>query len=158
MNRAMHRTSKKINMTKLIPVFLLFLLLASCAAKSKKSCCTLENCSKKVHCKDSLANNQSTLSLKQEEGDTLVKETQPDETYFLERDGYVKGVVFNSTDILCGYLIRLNEGVVLHPINLNSDFYQNKLKVWVLYKEIKPLQNKCFTGLPVEVLRIKKSN
>lgn len=138
------------------------LLIISCVTRRQscdKSNCDVSKCNKLNHeSRDSISNeinDQKEINLE----DTLVKETQPDDSYFMIQDGFVKGVIFKeSSDTTCGFLIRLEDNSILRPIKLNDDFKQEKLRVWIKYKEVRPLARKCTLGRVVEVLRIKKIN
>lgn len=139
------------------------LLIISCVTRRKscdKSNCDKSKCNKLINeSKDSTSNEikeqQQAINIE----DTLVKETQPDESYFMLQDGFVKGIIFKeASDTTCGFLIRLEDNSILRPIKLNDDFKQEKLRVWIKFKEVRPLVGKCTIGRVIEVLAIKKIN
>lgn len=74
-------------------------------------------------------------------------------TLTLMSEGYVKASVLDKTDSYdCGFIIALEEGEkFLYPLHLKEEFKKNDLKVWVLYRPIRPIQANCPDAMPVEL-------
>ena len=51
----------------------------------------------------------------------------------------------------CGYLIALEDGTLLEPINLNDTLKQNSLKIWVKYHTEKKGMSVCMMGKMVRI-------
>ncbi len=48
--------------------------------------------------------------------------------------GYTKATIINSTIDGCLWMIQLEDGKMLEPVNLKDEFKKEGLKVWIQYK------------------------
>jgi hypothetical protein len=76
----------------------------------------------------------------------------------IDVEEYAKGKVLDKRDLDgCTYVIELESGKKLEPINLTDDFQKEGLQVWVKYEEKKDIASICMMGTMVEVIDIKKA-
>ncbi len=72
---------------------------------------------------------------------------------------YDKGVVYDKRGLDgCTYIIKLDSGKNLEPINLSDEFQQDSLPVYVNYKRKKGVVSICMVGTIVEIIDIKKAD
>lgn len=104
---------------------------------------------------------QTNQAVKPAEQDTLqeqeiVIETAPPKDYFYRKDGYALGTILDYSKLDgCTWMIMTDDSTLLRPMNLDSTFQQNKLKVWVKYKPTKPMVSVCMAGKSVYILQIE---
>ncbi len=48
--------------------------------------------------------------------------------------GYTKATIINYTVDGCSWMIKLEDGKLLEPVNLKDEFKKDGLKVWIQYK------------------------
>ncbi len=76
----------------------------------------------------------------------------------LMSEGYVKATVLDKNDLYdCGFLLRLEkDGRMLYPRKLVEGFNKDQLKVWILYRPIRPIQANCPDVIPIYIEDIQK--
>src|SRR5438105_11886933 len=65
---------------------------------------------------------------------------------------YVPAKIILQTELAgCGYMLALEDGKMLEPLNLNDTLKQNNLKIWVKYHIEKNAMSVCMMGTIVRV-------
>lgn len=75
----------------------------------------------------------------------------PEET----KEGYIKATVVNLTLDGCSWLLQLEDGKKLEPINLKEEFKKDKLNVWIQYQIKKGGMSVCMAGEIVNIIKIE---
>ncbi len=75
-------------------------------------------------------------------------------------EGYVKAIVLDKQNHYdCGFLIQLEQDdQLLFPLRLKEELKQDHLKVWILFRPIRPIQANCPDAKPVEIEGIQTRN
>jgi hypothetical protein len=74
------------------------------------------------------------------------------------KEGYVKARVRNMAGLDgCGFLLILDNGETLEPVNLDKQFMQDGLKLWIRYTTTGNASI-CMAGIVVTLTAIEKSN
>lgn len=68
--------------------------------------------------------------------------------------GFTKAIIINSTLDGCTWLMELEDGKKLEPVNLKEDLKRNGLKVWIQYKRYENFSF-CMTGEMVTITAIE---
>ena len=55
----------------------------------------------------------------------------------------------------CGYMLALDDGKMLEPLNLNDTLKRNDLKIWVKYHVDKNAMSVCMMGTIVKIEDVK---
>lgn len=71
-----------------------------------------------------------------------------------EQSGFVKGTIINYTLDGCSFMIQLEDGKKLEPVNLQFEFKKDKFKVWIKYQYYKG-NSICMAGEMVTVTAIE---
>ncbi|MCW3085239.1 MAG: hypothetical protein JWP12_2605 [Bacteroidetes bacterium] len=66
-----------------------------------------------------------------------------------------KATVINYTVDGCTWLLILEDGTKLQPVNLSPEFQKNNLKVWITYSLKKGASSICMTGKMVTLASIQ---
>ena len=66
-----------------------------------------------------------------------------------------KATVINYTVDGCSWLLILEDGTKLQPVNLAPEFQKNNLKVWITYELKKGANSICMTGKMVTLASIQ---
>lgn len=91
-------------------------------------------------------------------GTTEVAETnaEKERTAQIIKEGYIQAVIENKTKSGCGFVIKNTASKeFLLPNNLEDQYKQDGLKVWLKYRPIRPLQGSCSIGRPATIEEIK---
>ena len=67
---------------------------------------------------------------------------------------YTKATIINYTIDGCSWMIRLEDGKLLEPINLKDEFKKENLKVWIQYKHYENFSF-CMSGEMVTITAIE---
>jgi len=74
-------------------------------------------------------------------------------------EGFTKATVIDMTGLDgCDHLLKLETGKKLQPTNLNLEYKQDKLQVWIKYSVPKGLVGICMSGTIVRLSAIEKRN
>lgn len=77
----------------------------------------------------------------------------------LRSQNYVPAKVVLQTEIAgCGYLLALEDGKMLQPLNLNDTLKSNDLKLWIKYHPEKNAMSVCMMGAIVRIDDVKPRN
>lgn len=68
--------------------------------------------------------------------------------------GFTKATIINYTVDGCTWMIELEDGKKLEPINLKDEFKKNNLKVWIQYKHYENFSF-CMAGEMVTITAIE---
>jgi len=72
------------------------------------------------------------------------------------KEGYIQAVVEDKTKSGCGFVIKnITTEEFLLPNNLEDQYKQDGLKVWLKYRPIRPAQGSCTIGNPTTIEEIK---
>jgi hypothetical protein len=71
-----------------------------------------------------------------------------------EQNGFVKATIINYTLDGCGFMLRLEDGKKLEPVNLAEEFKKDNIKVWIKYQHYKG-NSICMAGEMVTVTAIE---
>ncbi len=72
-----------------------------------------------------------------------------------ENEGFVKAEIIKYEVESCGYLIKLEDNLLLSPEILSEDFKKDKLMVWLKYSILKQKSPSfCMAGKPIKVEEI----
>jgi hypothetical protein len=85
----------------------------------------------------------------------FVKEKQviPEKTNLL-RTEFTAATVINHTVDGCSWMIKLEDGKLLEPVNLKDEFKKENLKVWIQYKHYDNFSF-CMAGEMVTITAIE---
>lgn len=75
----------------------------------------------------------------------------PEET----KEGYIKATVVNLTLDGCSWMLQLEDGKKLEPVNLKEEFKKDKLNVWIQYQVKKGGMSVCMAGEVITISDIK---
>ena len=104
-------------------------------------CCIMLSCSKKSSPKVEITKEIST--------------TEKSKDFIKER--YVKAIITDLSALDgCQFLLKLEDGSKLIPLNLEDNFKVDNLNVWVKYTENKMAVTICMAGKVVNILDIAK--
>jgi hypothetical protein len=73
-----------------------------------------------------------------------------------EQEKYIKGTVILLELDGCNYMVQLESGNKLEPVNLVEEFKKENLPVWIKYEVLKNASSICMAGEIVKVIDIKK--
>ena len=71
-----------------------------------------------------------------------------------KQDGFVKATVINYTVDGCTFMLQLEDGKKLEPVNLKEEFKKDNTKVWIQYQHYKG-NSICMAGEMVIVNKIE---
>jgi hypothetical protein len=71
-----------------------------------------------------------------------------------EQNGFVKATIINYTLDGCSYMLQLEDGKKLEPVNLSEEFKKDNIKVWIKYQHYKGTSI-CMAGEMVTVTAIE---
>lgn len=69
--------------------------------------------------------------------------------------GALKAKVVNYEVDGCKWLLELDNGKKLQPIELAPQFHKDKMKVWILYESQKDAMSNCMAGEIIKLTEIK---
>ena len=72
-----------------------------------------------------------------------------------EQNGFAKATIINYKVDGCTYLMQLEDGKKLEPINLQEEFKKDNFKVWIKYQHYKG-NSICMAGEMVTITAIEK--
>ena len=72
-----------------------------------------------------------------------------------EQKGFVKATIINYTIDGCTFMIQLEDGKKLEPVNLQNEFKIDNFKVWIKYQQSKG-NSICMAGEMVTITAIEK--
>jgi hypothetical protein len=72
-----------------------------------------------------------------------------------EQNGFAKATIINYTIDGCTFVIQLEDGKKLEPINLQEEFKKDNFKVWIKYQHYKG-NSICMAGEMVNITSIEK--
>lgn len=73
------------------------------------------------------------------------------------KEGFVKATITDNTGLDgCRFLIQLESGQKLEPVNLDSTFHKDGKKVWLKYQEEKDAMSICMAGEIVRIISIEE--
>jgi hypothetical protein len=78
-----------------------------------------------------------------------------DENTQMERKGFVKATIINMDLDGCEYVLQLESGEKVEPVNLEEEFKADGLDIWVKYKADKEKVGACMIGPIVNVEEIQ---
>lgn len=73
------------------------------------------------------------------------------------KDGFVKATVINYTLDGCTFMLQLEDGKKLEPVNLKEEFKKDNFKVWIKYQHYKG-NSICMAGEMVTVTAIETNH
>jgi hypothetical protein len=75
-------------------------------------------------------------------------------------DGYKKAEVINYAVDGCSWMIKLEDGTKLQPLDLQQEFKKNNLKVWIKYEVKKGNPGVCMAGemITINAIELRKKN
>ena len=72
------------------------------------------------------------------------------------KEGYIQAVIEDKTKSGCGFVIKnITTEEFLLPNNLEDQYKQDGLKVWLKCRPIRPAQGSCTIGNPTTIEEIK---
>lgn len=72
-----------------------------------------------------------------------------------EKDGFVKATVVDNTGLDgCRFMLLLESGQKVQPLNLEENFLKDGMKVWVKYTVEKDAMSVCMAGEIVKIISI----
>lgn len=80
--------------------------------------------------------------------------TAPDQDTH-EQNGFVKATIINYALDGCGFMLLLEDGKKLEPVNLSEEFKKDSIKVWIKYQHYKG-NSICMAGEMITVTAIEK--
>lgn len=83
------------------------------------------------------------------------KTTIPKAAVSEEKTNFTKATVINYKLDGCSWMLQLEEGKKLEPINLNVEFQKEDLKVWIQYEPFTQGASICMAGEIVKVTAIE---
>ena len=75
-----------------------------------------------------------------------------------EKDGYVKATVIKYTVDGCNYLLQLESGKKLEPLNLSTDLKKEGQVLWIKYTTETKAASICMAGEMVNLTDVKAVN
>ncbi len=95
-------------------------------------------------------------SAKKETIDVADKNAEKERTAQIIKEGYIQAVIEDKTKSGCGFVIKNTASKeFLLPNNLEDQYKQDGIKVWLKYRPIRPLQGSCSIGSPATIEEIK---
>jgi len=95
-------------------------------------------------------------SLKKATTETAEKIAETERTAQIIKEGYILAVVEDKTKSGCGFVIKnITTEEFLLPNNLEDQYKQDGLKVWLKCRQIRPAQGSCTIGNPTTIEEIK---
>jgi len=95
-------------------------------------------------------------SLKKATTETAETIAETERTAQIIKEGYIQAVVEDKTKSGCGFVIKnINTNEFLLPNNLEDQYKQEGLNVWLKYRPIRPAQGSCTIGNPITIEEIK---
>ncbi|MES2397571.1 MAG: hypothetical protein V4549_16295 [Bacteroidota bacterium] len=71
-----------------------------------------------------------------------------------EQNGFVKATIINYTLDGCNFMLLLEDGKKMEPVNLSEEFKKDNIKVWIKYQHYKG-NSICMAGEMVTVTAIE---
>ncbi|MES2286305.1 MAG: hypothetical protein V4547_11505 [Bacteroidota bacterium] len=71
-----------------------------------------------------------------------------------EQNGFVKATIINYALDGCNFMLQLEDGKKLEPVNLSEEFRKDNIKVWIKYQHYKGTSI-CMAGEMVTVTAIE---
>ena len=71
-----------------------------------------------------------------------------------EKQGFTKATVVQLQLDGCSYVLQLESGKKLEPVNLSAELKKDKMNVWVKYKPKPDVASICMAGEVVEITTI----
>lgn len=72
-------------------------------------------------------------------------------------EGYVKATVTDNTGLDgCRFMLTLESGKKLEPVNLEEKYMKDGMKVWVKYQSVKDMMSICMAGEMVRITAIEE--
>ena len=95
-------------------------------------------------------------SAKKETIDVADTNAEKERTAQIIKEGYIKAEKEDKTQSGCGFVIKntISKEFLL-PNNLEDQYKQDGLEVWLKYRPIRPLQGSCSIGNPANIEEIK---
>ena len=78
-----------------------------------------------------------------------------DENSKMERKGFEKATVINLALDGCDYVIQLESGEKLEPVNIEDNFQADGLEIWIKYKKEKSKMGACMVGPLINIEEIQ---
>ena len=76
-----------------------------------------------------------------------------------EKEKFIRATVVDMTGLDgCQFLLKLEDGKKLEPINLDPAYKKNGLPVWIRYIDSKGSMSICMAGKIVRIIAIEKIN
>ena len=72
-----------------------------------------------------------------------------------EQKGFVKATIINYTLDGCSFMVQLEDGKKLEPVNLQMEFRKDNFKVWIKYQYYKS-NSICMAGEMATITAIEK--
>jgi uncharacterized protein YceK len=95
-------------------------------------------------------------SAKKATTETAETNAEKERTAEIIKEGYIQAVVEDKTKSGCGFVIKnINTQEYLLPNNLEEEYKQDGLKVWLKCRPIRPAQGSCTIGNPTTIEEIK---
>lgn len=78
-------------------------------------------------------------------------------TKAMEKNGFLKATVVDKTGLDgCRFMLQLEDGKMLQPLNLGEKYMKDGMKVWVQYTIQKDVMTVCMAGDVVNITEIEK--
>lgn len=75
----------------------------------------------------------------------------------MEKNGFVKATIVDKTGLDgCRFMLQLEDGKMLQPLNLDEKYMKDGLQVWVQYKVQKDVMTVCMAGDVINITEIEK--
>ena len=95
-------------------------------------------------------------SVKKETAETADTNAKKERVEQIIKEGYIQAAVEDKTKSGCGFVIKnITTGEYLLPNNLENEYKQDGLKVWLKCRPIRPAQGSCTIGNPTTIEEIK---
>ena len=95
-------------------------------------------------------------SAKKEITEAANTNAEKERTAQIIKEGYIQAVIEDKTKSGCGYVIKNTASKeFLLPNNLEDQYKQDGLKVWLKCRQIRPAQGSCTIGNPTTIEEIK---
>jgi len=150
---------KNMNMRKII--FPIIIVFTAIAMMSNSSCFDKRNraIAKKQIEKDSLAAVNAARKQAQEDSIMTMRVADSlasiDREKILQQEGFVPATVLDQTGLDgCTFMLQLESGQKLIPLNLKKEFMKSKMQVWVKYKK-EDAMTVCMAGETVRITEIE---
>ena len=98
----------------------------------------------------------SGCSAKKATIETVETIAEKERTAQIIKEGYILALVEDKTNSGCGFVIKnITTEEFLLPNNLDDQYKQDGLKVWLKCRPIRPAQGNCTIGKPTTIEEIK---